>query len=213
VYLHVFDWPADNVLRVSHLQDNQVKAAHLLAPPAEKLTLSHDNGVVLVSLPARMPDANDTVVVLEMAGPLKLDPPLLTAGSDAPFHLDYLHGATAGKALKRFNRKGGFFISKWTGPEDSITWRLFISQTGSYKVRIKYAARAEWQGAKYSVTIGQQSLAGVVEQTGEDFDYKAFDLGAITLPQAGPVTLRIQPAGTYEHDLMQFQSLDLNPVY
>ena len=135
VYLHVFSWPADNVLRVSHWGDNQVKAAHLLVRPAEKLAISHDHGVVLVSLPARIPDVNDTVVVLEMAGPLKVDPPLVTAGSDAPFHLDCMNGVTAGKAVKRFNRKGGFFISKWTSPEDSVTWHLLVSQTGSYKVQ------------------------------------------------------------------------------
>jgi hypothetical protein len=148
-----------------------------------------------------------------MAGPLKVAPTLITAGSDAPFHLDYMDGVTAGKALKRFNRKGSFFISKWTGPEDSITWHLLVSQTGSYKVQIKYAARAEMQGGKYSLTIGPQSLAGVVERTGEDFDYKTIDLGTITLPQSGPMTVRIQPAGSYDHDLMQFQSLDLSPIY
>jgi hypothetical protein len=52
-----------------------------------------------------------------------------------------------------------------------------------------------------------------VEKTGEDFDYKTVDLGTITLPQAGPLVVRIQPAGSYEHDLMQFQSLELSPIY
>lgn len=213
VYLHVFSWPADNVLRVSHLGNDEVKVAHLLAPPAEKLAVTQNHGVVLVSLPARIPDANDTVVVLEMAGPLKVDSPLVTQSSDMPFHLDYMNGATAGKALKRFNRKGSFFISKWTSPEDSITWHILVSQTGSYKVQIRYAARAEWQGGKYSLLIGSQSLAGVVERTGEDFDYQTLDLGTIKLPQAGPLTVRIHPAGSYEHDLMQFQSLELQPIY
>ena len=213
VYLHVFSWPADNVLRVSQLGNNQVKAAHLLVRPAEKLAISHNQGVVLISLPAQIPDVNDTVVVLEMAAPLKVDPPLVTQGSDDPFHLDYVNGATAGKALKRFNRKGNFFISKWTSPEDSITWHLLVSQTGSYKVQITYAAPAEMQGGKYSLTIGPQSLSGVVERTGEDFDYKTVDLGTLTLPQAGPITVRIQPAGSYDHDLMQFESLELSPIY
>ena len=213
VYLHVFNWPADNVLRVSHLGNNQVKAAHFLTRPAEKLAVSRDHGVVLLPLPARIPDPNDTVVVLEMAGPLKVDPPLVTVGSDAPYHLDYMNGVTAGKAVKRFNRKGNFFISKWSGPEDSITWHLFISQTGSYKVHIKYAAREELQGGQYLLAIGSQTLRGVVQKTGEDFDYKTLDLGTVSLPHAGAITVRIQPAGSYEHDLMQFQSLDLDPVY
>ena len=36
VYLHVFNWPADGVLRVSRLDNNVVKSAHLLVRPAEK---------------------------------------------------------------------------------------------------------------------------------------------------------------------------------
>jgi alpha-L-fucosidase len=213
VYLHVFSWPADNVLRVGYLGNSQVRAAYLLVRPAEKLAVSHDHGVLLVTLPTRILDVNDTVVVLEMAGPLKVDLPLVTAGSDMPFHLDYMNGVTTGKALKRFNRKGSFFISKLTRPEDSITWHLLVSQAGSYKVQITYAARAEWQGGKYSLTMGPQSLSGVVEKTGEDFDYKTVDLGTIKLPQAGPLTVQIQPAGSYDHDLMQFQSLELSPIY
>jgi alpha-L-fucosidase len=213
VYLHVFNWPADNLLRVSHLDNNLVKSAYLLVQPAVKLPINHNHGVLLVSLPARIPDIDDTVVVLQLAAPLKVDPPVVTVGSDMPFRLDYMNGVTAGKAIKRFNRKGGFFISKWTGPADSITWHLLVSQTGSYKVQLKYAARAEWQGAKYAISIGPRSLSGVVAGTGEDFDYKAIDLGTIALPQTGPVTVRIQPASGYDHDLMQFQSLELSPVY
>jgi alpha-L-fucosidase len=213
VYLHIFDWPVDNVLRVSHLDHSPVKSAHLLIRPGDNLAFSRYNGVLLVSLPPHMPDVNDTVVVLQMYAPLKVPPPLVTQGSDAPFHLDYMNGVTAGKAIKRFNRKGNFFISKWTGTGDSVTWQLLVSQAGSYKVRIKYAARDEWQGGKYSVTIGTHTLTGVVERTGEDFDYKTFDLGTIALPQVGPITVRIHPTEASEHDLMQFQSLDLSPVY
>jgi alpha-L-fucosidase len=213
VYLHVFAWPADGVLRVSAMSGAEVKSAHLVARPAEKLAVSRDHGVMLVTVPAQMPDANDTVVVLELAGPLKVDTPLLTQGSDSPFHLDYMNGITAGKAQKRFNRKGSFFISKWTGPQDSVTWHMLISQTGNYKVRIKYAAREESQGSKYLLTIGPRSLNGAVQQTDEEFDYQTLDLGNITLPKAGPITVRIQPAEAYDHDLMQFQSLELSPIY
>lgn len=213
VYLHIFNWPADSVLRVSHLGNNSVKTAHLLIAPVAPLAVSKENGVVLVRLPVQMPDVNDTVVVLELAAPLKPERQWITAGSDMPFHLDYSNASTAGKAMKRFNRKGAYFISKWTGPEDSITWHLIVSQVGGYHVHIRYAARAEYQGGKYSVTIGPQTLAGTVEQTGEDFDYKTIDLGTIKLAPAGEITVRIQPAASYDHDLMQFQSLELSPIY
>ena len=50
--------------------------------------MSHSHGVVLVSLPPRIPDLSDTVVVLQMAGPLKVEPAIVTAATDMPMHLD-----------------------------------------------------------------------------------------------------------------------------
>jgi alpha-L-fucosidase len=212
IYLHVFSWPADGVLRVSGL-NNEVKAAYLLLHPSQELPVSRDHGVVLVSLPARSLDENDTVVVLEIAGQPKVDPPLVTQDTDSPFNLDYLTAVTAGKAVKRFNPEGDFYISKWTGPDDSITWHLLVSQTGSYGLRIRYAARNEWRQGRYSVAVGPQSLTGLVTPTGEGFQYRTFELGTVKISEAGQCTVRIQPAAAYEHNLMYFQSLELYPVH
>ncbi|MEK7993476.1 MAG: alpha-L-fucosidase, partial [Planctomycetota bacterium] len=166
VYLHVFSWPADAVLRLSGL-NNQVRSAYLLIDPSRKLPVSREHGVISVALPAKSPDEDDTVVVLDVSGQPNADSPLITQGSDSAFELDYLRAVTAGKAVKRFNRDGKFHISKWTGPQDSITWRLLVSQAGTYKVSIRYAARRDWGQSKYVVAIGPQSLTGVVEPTGD----------------------------------------------
>jgi alpha-L-fucosidase len=208
IYLHVFSWPADALLRVSGLK-NQVKVAYLLADPSQPLPVSCDHGVVLVSVPVKSPDENDTVVVLEVVGPPLVDPPLVMQDTDFPFHLDYLNTVTGGQAAKRFNRDGEYFISHLFGSEDSITWHLHISEAGRYRLRIRYAARNEWRQAKYVVSVGPQSLAGVVTPTGENFKYQAFGLGTILVSRPGQYLVRIQPVGTYNHNLMYFQSLEL----
>ena len=212
VYLHVFSWPADAVLRVSGLK-NEVTAAYPLLHPSQKLAVSRDNGVVLVSVPAKGTDENDTVVVLEIVGQPSVDPPLVVQDTDSPFHLDYLTAVTAGRAVKRFNRAGEYYISKWSSPDDSITWHLLVSQAGNYRLRMRYAARNEWQQGRYSVTVGSQSLTGVVEPTGEDLQYQAFELGTIKFSKAGQYSVRIQPAASYSHNLMYFRSLELDPVH
>jgi len=212
IYLHVFSWPADAVLRVSGLK-NEVKAAYPLLHPSQKLPVSRDNGVVLVSVPARSPDENDTVVVMEIAGQPIVDPPLVVQDTDSPFYLDYLTAVTAGKAVQRFNGEADYYISKWSGPDDSITWHLLVSQVGNYRLRIRYAARNEWRQAKYLVTVGPQSLTGVVTPTGENFQYQAFELGTIKFSKAGQYLVRIQPAASYDHNLMYFRSLELYPVH
>jgi hypothetical protein len=65
---------------------------------------------------------------------------------------------------------------------------------------------------KYVVTVGSQSLAAAVEPTGDWYAYKTFDLGTVKVPKAGEYIVSIRPAAASDHNLMYFQSLDLEPV-
>ncbi len=211
VYLHVFSRPADSLLRVTGLR-NEVRRAYLLTSADRKLAVTRENGVTTVSLPAGPPDAIDTVVVLELPDAPRADSPVLTQGSDSAFHLDYLYAVTTGKAVKRFNRDGGFHIGKWSDPGDSAAWDLLVSQTGEYKLRIHYSAPAGWAGAKYVVTVGEETLTGTIHATGTGYRYAAFDLGTIRIPRVGRYTVRMRPAARADHNLMYFQALDLEPT-
>lgn len=197
LYLHVFSRPADGVLRFSGLH-NQVTAAYLLADPSEKLKIGRDRGAISVTLPAKGRDEIDTVVVLGLSGQPEADPPVVTQDSDDPF--------------KRFSRDGKFHIANWTGPNDSITWHLLVSQTGNYRVRIRCAARTERARGSYVVAVGPEFLTGVVEPTGDWYQYRTFDLGTLKIPKAGECTVTIRPAADSGHNLMYFQSLQLDPV-
>lgn len=211
LYLHVWSWPADNKLRVSGLH-NQITSAYTLTNRSHPLAVSYANGTPVVDLPSHPPDDRDTVIALQLDRPPQVESSLLTQGSDQPFELDYASGVTAGKAVRRFNRDGKLHIGKWTGPQDSVTWRVLISQTGEYSVRLRYSARQESQGEKYMIAIGSQTVTGTVVPTGEGYQYKTFDLGTIKLSKAGPETVRMKPAAEYGRNLMFFQMLELIPV-
>lgn len=66
LYLHVFDWPKDGKLVVPGLK-NSVSSALLLAC-GEKLTFERKGEDVLVNLPATAPDANASVIKMEIQG-------------------------------------------------------------------------------------------------------------------------------------------------
>jgi alpha-L-fucosidase len=210
LYLHVFSWPGDGVLRMPGLK-NELRSAYALADPSRKLTLQRIDGNVAITLPDKPLDELDTVIVLQLDGPPRVDPPVITQDTESPFELDSQLAVTSGRAVKRFNRDGKFHIAKWTGPEDTITWRLLVSQAGEYQVRIRYSARKESDGAKYAVTVGGQTLTGAVVETGEGYQYKTFDLGAVKLAKAGSYVVQIKPAVESGHNLMFFQQLDLVP--
>jgi alpha-L-fucosidase len=211
VYLHVFGWPGDGNLSVPGLK-NQVIGAYPLTAPTRKLVVSRMNGTSLITLPPKPVDDIDTVIVLQLDGSPRVDPVIVTQGSDAPFELDYLSGVTTGKATKRFNRAGKFHIAKWTSREDSIMWHLLVSQAGEYQVRIRYSARQESKDAKFLITTGGQSVSGTVVPTGEAYQYSTLDLGRIKFSEAGPYVVQIKPAADYGRNLMYFQLLELVPV-
>ncbi|MDR3737695.1 MAG: alpha-L-fucosidase [Terracidiphilus sp.] len=210
LYLHVFSWPGDGILRLPGVK-NDLKSAYALADPTRKLALHRADENMAVTLPAKPLDEYDTVVVLQLDGAPKVDPPVVTQGSDSPFELDYQPAVTSGRAVKRFNRDGKFHIAKWSGPADTITWHLLVSQTGVYHARITYSARQESNGAKFAVTVAGQTLTSSVAETGEGYHYKTFDLGAVKFEKVGSYTVEIKPAAESGTNLMFFQKLDLVP--
>ena len=210
VYLHAFQRPADGVLRVGGLR-NDVRTAYALQTPGRKLAISRENGVAAIRLPAQGWEEGSTVFVLEVAGKPEAEAEPVTQGSDSPFHLDSVNGRTAGGAMKRFNRDGGFHIGRWTKPEDQASWDLLVSQPGRYRVRIRYAATREWAGRKYVVQLGEQRLEKTVEATGEWYAYQSFDLGVVTLARKGAMRVVIRPAEAGKENLMYFNWLLLEP--
>jgi len=113
--------------------------------------------------------------------------------------------------MKRFNRDGKFHIGRWTKPDDQAAWNVLVSQPGRYRASIRYAANQQSAGRKYVVELGDQSIAKTVEATGEWYSYKDFDLGVVTLPRKGALSVRIHPGDTGLPNLMYFESLSLEP--
>ena len=78
LFIHVFDWPTDQELRVP--LRSAVKHASLLGQPGALLRVRAEPDRVVVDVPAKAPDAAATVIVLELgAEPSVL--PVPTAGA------------------------------------------------------------------------------------------------------------------------------------
>jgi alpha-L-fucosidase len=223
LYLHVFEWPPDGELSLVGLK-NEVKRAYLLLDSSRPLEFRRDEGRVSVRLPGKPVDEDDTVVVLEIAGKPEVEPPVLVQKGRSSIKLDYVTAVTAGKALKRFNRVGRYYISGWDDPQDSITWWMRIDQPGRYQVWIIYSAQKEWEEGKYRVSVGSASLEARVVDTGAycfvlgvgrpceaGYHYQAFNIGTVDLSEAGEYKLTIRPASALGHNLMYFNSIELMP--
>jgi alpha-L-fucosidase len=126
--------------------------------------------------------------------------------------LNYLKVITHGKTMTRFNRKGGFHISKWTGPEDSAEWFIHVDRPGKFRMNITYAANKEWEGKKFEIVIGTSTIKSCVLFTGDWFVYHNFPVGYVELKNSGDYTVTIRPEESGDTYLMYLNSITLNPV-
>jgi alpha-L-fucosidase len=222
LYLHVFTWPQDGVLSLVGLK-NEVKKAYLLLDSSRALDFSRDQDKLSVRLPGKPVDEDDTVVVLEIAGKPAVAPPVVVQKDRSPIKLTAVTAVTAGKAIKYYNVLGGYHVSQWAHPQDSVTWWIRIDQPRRYQVWITYAAQEEWEGGKYQVSVGSAPLEAMVVNTGAfcfdlgrpcetGYQYRTFNIGTVDLSEAAEYKLMIRPASTVGHNLMYFKSIELTPV-
>jgi alpha-L-fucosidase len=215
LYLHVFEWPCDRVLRLKGLK-NSIVNAFMLTDNEKKIQVNRDkDGQLMISLPESRPDPVNSVVVLQIAGPPDIDPLVIHQTGNEQVVLDYLTASTSGKAEKRFNRKGEseqFHISKMEGPEDIIKWHVNISTPGIYEVYITYAAIPGWENCSYKVSARKEHVTGIVRSTKGWYEYKTEKLGQMRLSEKGETLIRLYPEHQLDHYLMYFRSLQLIQV-
>jgi len=215
LYLHVFDWPADGLLKLEGL-NNRIRKAYILTDKAGTLKVRRDeSGRWLITLPASRPDAIDPVVVAQIAGPPDIDPLVVQQRGGEPVVLDYLTASTRGRAVKRFNRKGEegqFHISKMRGPGDVIEWHVKVADPGLYDLTVTYAARPGWDDGRYRVSAGQEQVSAAVRSSPGWYEYKAEKIGRMRVPKKGEILVRLYPEHQLDHDLMSFRSLELVPT-
>ncbi|MEI8197325.1 MAG: alpha-L-fucosidase, partial [Phycisphaerae bacterium] len=69
LYLHLFAWPFNSMLRVPAMENEVLSAALLSTPGAGPLKFSRgSNGETLVQLPVAEPNDYATVVMLDLKG-------------------------------------------------------------------------------------------------------------------------------------------------
>ncbi len=67
LYLHVFDWPRDGMLRVPGIY-NTLERAFLLSEPDQALSVERDEDALVITVPELPPDTVAAVVVLDVNG-------------------------------------------------------------------------------------------------------------------------------------------------
>ncbi|HLP72237.1 MAG TPA: alpha-L-fucosidase [Bacteroidales bacterium] len=210
LYLFVNKWPSDGYLVLKGLHNNVLFAE--LTGGKLNLERRQEGDSVVIRVPLVKPDNPFTVISLKIEGSPVVDPPVMRQDNNGRIVLDYLTASTSGNAVTRFNRKGGFHISKMTRTQDSVQWFFNVKTPGKYKISVIYAAREEWEGQLFSIKTGNIAFSRPVISAGGWYEYREFPVGYTNITNPGLHTLSLSPVKESDKNLMYLKSVTLIPV-
>src|SRR5581483_227869 len=148
---------------------------------------------VLISVPATAPDAADSVVAVEVAGEVKVNPVRLLADGGHTNVLRAFDGELHGGKLRFGDGKAPrAYVYEWSNPKEWIGWKVRVNKPTAFEVAVKYTTGSTACRGSYTVTVGDQVLKATVEPTPNDAQSTTVTLGRISL-SAGEHEVTVKP--------------------
>jgi alpha-L-fucosidase len=208
LYLHVFNRPADGVLVVPGFSATPDRVTLLTG--SRRLKKNLNDGDLRITLPARLPDSRDSVVVVQYSGALsnvwKSTPELISRQFDS-FSIDAAKARTTGDATLETVTHSRYFgnwkhdacIEGMKTPADRAEFSLRFLEPGDYRFTLEYACSAADKDRDGVIevgdrTLGFQSLLTGAYDSHEPLMMIRHAIGVVTIPKAGLVPVSVHPA-------------------
>ncbi|CEK14413.1 alpha-L-fucosidase [Chthonomonas calidirosea] len=215
LYLQVFNWPQDGVLRLPDLKTRVLEARCLLNNQRLPVTAGADG--VMIGKPDRL-DPAATVIALKLAGAPEVEnvPIVEKPGGDGRFWLPATDADIHGEHAQLETKGGQPNIGYWTDVHDTVSWLLKVPQSGDYEVRLIYACEPASAGSTFQVVVASKDapesrLSGEVTATGGWDDFRSMALEGHLHLQAGVVTLKVIPITMPHGAVMNLRAIELIP--
>jgi len=190
LYLHVFNWPRDQVLRVPGL-DATIKDVYLLTNPKQKFAWKFEKGDLLIHAPAVIFDPINTVVVVKTGKKLEIESnkPKLTEGKIyLPANFTDIHNRGYGShaSLKGTGKEA--FVTNWVDARTRLEWMFNTTESGTFRVLADVRAEDKQQ---LQIEIDGEKLTAEIESTGDDF--RTLEMGQIQISETGDKIITLRP--------------------
>lgn len=245
LFLHVQRWPADGELFVPGL-GGQVAKAYLLADPAKTSLPCRAVGELDVRIGLRaedvaagLADPMDTVVAVEFAGPVKVDPRVIVL-PDEPVELHSFEAHPQGQSLRYANqvwdacvateptwaqgaeawaavpeamqRESVTSVVNWSNAAEYVWWAVRVVTPGEYKVLVTYAAGDEAAGTRAAVVVGKGELEFPITPSGGWYKYKTVLVGTVEFTGTAGCTVAVRPVKISGRWLMNLKRVTIRPA-
>ncbi len=142
--------------------DHQEKLYDMVSDPSQQLDISRSDTATLAYLKSLKDDWKKEVLAELSYEDIRKFP--IGHKQNTWDHLPARDGIPHGN-IKRSNRyPNDSYFTNWTSPNDSITWDLDVLASGTYDISIHYTAGPSQVGAKLQLSIGDASLALVIDE-------------------------------------------------
>ncbi len=190
LFLHVFNWPKDGVLKVPGLKV-RVNDVFLLTNPKQKFAWKFENDDLLIHAPSVIFDPINTVVVVKTAGKVKVtsNMPALTNGSILmPADFADIHNPGYGKHAFISGSGTKSVIQNWIDSRARLEWMFRATEPGKYKVEA--LVKADTLSA-LTVTVGENKTEAEIPATNDKFEI--VKLGELDIAETGQPVLTLAP--------------------
>ena len=211
LYLHVFDWPEDGLLRVDGLRSD-VSGAYFLADFQQQIQVDKIQEGVVLYLPEQPLDEIDTVIVLKINGKLDVERILPSQNGEGALVLAMddanIHNPGYGGRLE-LSQDDNFssYLDGWTDYNSHVDWLVRIDNPGTFEV---YAEVIAEQSSGFLLMANDVQKPLIVQSTGGLQSFQTQYIGQLTLPE-GESAIRINPQMSLWNPIM-LRSVTLKPL-
>ena len=213
LYLFVFDWPADG--RLSVPVSGRVRTLALLGGRDAQVAASTDaEGTLALRLPSAPPNDACSVLRVEFESEPQVQPFAVRPSRAGELTL-LPHDATLHGPSIRVEQVGAiedvrYNIGYWLDTSAFASWPIAGQAAGSYRATAELACTDAAAGAKCVLECGDARVEFTVPATGAWQQYRAVDLGTLTLP-AGKTEVALRAQTKPGEAVLNMRSLVLSP--
>ena len=158
------------------------------------------------------PDSSDSVVVVEVVGPIRANPVRLLSSRTEPNVLRSFDGELHGAGLRYGDGKSfRAYVFEWRDPKEWIGWSVRLNEPSEYEVALKYTTASQDNRGSYEVVVGDQRLNASVVPTPNENESTTVVLGRVKLAP-GNYEVAVRPVDVRGGELMRLFHISLTPV-
>jgi alpha-L-fucosidase len=190
LYLHVFNWPKDEVLRIPGLK-SKINDVYLLSNPKQKFAWKFEDGDALIHTPTVIFDPINTVVVVKTKGEPEITsnmPSLVDGKIVLPADFADIHNPGYGTHAVLEGTGEKSVIRNWIDARVRIEWMFNVTEPGTYKITGLIKAN---NPCSINIAVGEHITKAEIQLT--DNTFENIQLGEIQLTETGNQLISITP--------------------